>query len=139
MIRAGNMDGSLWNQLTFFKITRALAFHFFLSRETNGGPGNGDGDRLHATNVMEAPALSIIASIGLEHTRILGDTIELIALVKGCFIKAGRPILVGPKVPHAVLRKCTEDQGAGTYYTCGDVLGQPEILSESERMGYDLD
>jgi dihydrofolate synthase/folylpolyglutamate synthase len=125
---------------TFFEITTALAFSFFLSRETDVVVlETGMGGRLDATNVMIAPAISIITTIGLEHTRILGDTIELIALVKGGIIKAGRPVLVGPNVPHAVLRKCAADQGAGTYYTCDDVLGEREALSENALMSYDLE
>jgi dihydrofolate synthase/folylpolyglutamate synthase len=126
---------------TFFEITTALAFQFYSARKTDVVVlETGLGGRQDATNVVTAPAISIITSIGLEHTRVLGDTIELIALEKGGIIKAGRPVLVGPNVPHAVLRKCAEDKGAGTYYTCDDVLGEPdEALSKSELMDYDLE
>jgi dihydrofolate synthase/folylpolyglutamate synthase len=126
---------------TFFEITTALAFQYYAARGTDVVVlETGLGGRLDATNVVKAPAISIITSIGLEHTRILGDTIELIALEKGGIIKAGRPILVGPNVPHAVLRKCAVEKGAGTYYTCDDVLGKPdEALSKSEMMDYDLE
>jgi dihydrofolate synthase/folylpolyglutamate synthase len=126
---------------TFYEITTALAFSYFHSRDTNVVVlETGLGGRLDATNVVKAPAISIITSIGLEHTAILGDTVELIALEKGGIIKPGRPVLVGPNVPHAVLRQCAEDKGAGTYYTCEDVLGQSdEALSENERMDYDLE
>jgi dihydrofolate synthase/folylpolyglutamate synthase len=120
------------------EITTALAFSFFHARGTDVVVlETGLGGRLDATNVVTAPAISIITSIGLEHTRILGDTIELIALEKGGIIKPGRPVLVGPNVPHAVLRKCAEGKGAGTYYTCEDVLGQPDALSKIELMDYD--
>ena len=53
----------------------------------------GLGGRLDATNIVKNPALSIITSIGLEHTRILGDTKEKIALEKGGIMKKGRPVL----------------------------------------------
>lgn len=39
----------------------------------------GLGGRLDATNVFEEPLLTIITSISLEHTQILGDSIEAIA------------------------------------------------------------
>jgi dihydrofolate synthase/folylpolyglutamate synthase len=96
---------------------------------------------LDATNVVTSPAVSIITSIGLEHTRILGDTVEEIALEKGGIIKPGRPVLVGPNVPHAVLRQCAKDKGAGTYYTCDEVLGQAvyEALSQNDIEDYDLE
>lgn len=117
---------------TFFEITTALAFKFFeeadiVVLET------GLGGRLDATNVVSAPAMSIITSIGLEHTRILGDTIEEIALEKGGIIKKGRPVLVGPNVPHDVLRECANEKGASQYLTCDDVLG----TTQTEITDYD--
>lgn len=42
----------------------------------------GLGGRLDATNAVEKPALSIITSISLDHTAILGDTIRKIAVEK---------------------------------------------------------
>ena len=110
---------------TFFEITTALAFAFYAKRHCDVVVlETGLGGRLDATNVIRSPALSIITSIGLEHTRILGDTIELIAKEKGGIIKPGRPVLVGPNVPHDVLRACAAEHGASAYYTCDDVLGR---------------
>lgn len=108
---------------TFFEITTALAFLFFrkadiIVLET------GLGGRLDATNVIKSPSLSVITSIGLEHTRILGNTVEEIAIEKGGIMKKSRPVLVGPNVPHEVLRRCAEEKGASHYLTCDDVLGK---------------
>lgn len=89
--------------------------------------------------MIKNPAVTVITSIGLEHTRILGDTIELIALEKGGIIKEGRPVLVGPNVPHDVLRQCAIEKGASGYYTCDDVLGVPEDQSEESLQDYDLE
>jgi dihydrofolate synthase / folylpolyglutamate synthase len=126
---------------TFFEITTALAFAFFGARQADVVVlETGLGGRLDATNVIQAPAISIITSIGLEHTRILGDTIELIALEKGGIIKAGRPVLVGPNVPHDVLRQCASEKHASAYYTCDDVLGVPDDSSkELTLQDYDLE
>ena len=52
----------------------------------------GLGGRLDATNAVEKPALSIITSISLDHTAILGDTIEKIAGEKAGIIKPGVPV-----------------------------------------------
>mmetsp|Transcript_21039 Transcript_21039/g.24030 ORF Transcript_21039/g.24030 Transcript_21039/m.24030 type:complete len:518 (+) Transcript_21039:168-1721(+) len=117
---------------TFFEITTALAFIFFrkadiIVLET------GLGGRLDATNVVKSPSLSVITSIGLEHTRILGNTVEEIAMEKGGIIKKSRPVLVGPNVPHDVLQKCAEQKGASEYLTCDDVLGK----SNSSITDYD--
>jgi dihydrofolate synthase/folylpolyglutamate synthase len=119
---------------TFFEITTALAFSYFQEADVVVLE-TGLGGRLDATNVIQAPALSIITSIGLEHTRILGDTIELIAIEKGGIIKKDCPVLVGPHCPHAVLRECAIEKGASQYYTCDDVLGpvQREITDYDEE------
>ena len=114
---------------TFFEITTALAFLFFAEQNVHVVVlETGLGGRLDATNVVRNPALSVITSIGLEHTRILGDTIELIAMEKGGIIKPDCPVLVGPNVPHDVLRQCAEEKKAKAFYTCEDVLGEPSTV-----------
>lgn len=119
---------------TFFEITTALAFKYFQDADVVVLE-TGLGGRLDATNVIAAPAVSIITSIGLEHTRILGDTVEEIALEKGGIIKKDRPILVGPHCPHSVLRNCASEKGASQYLTCDDVLGEAseEIIDYDEE------
>ena len=52
----------------------------------------GLGGRLDATNSFETPAVSIITSISLDHTDILGDTIEKIAAEKAGIIKKNVPV-----------------------------------------------
>ncbi len=52
----------------------------------------GLGGRLDATNSVDDPKLSIITSISLDHTDILGDTIEKIAAEKAGIIKKGVPV-----------------------------------------------
>lgn len=54
----------------------------------------GLGGRLDATNVI-LPELSVITSIGLDHTAFLGDTVELIAREKAGIIKSKTPTVVG--------------------------------------------
>ena len=49
----------------------------------------GLGGRLDATNVVD-PAASIIVTISLDHTRILGETVEEIAAEKAGIIKPGK-------------------------------------------------
>lgn len=54
----------------------------------------GLGGRLDATNVVD-PVVSVITSVGLEHQRILGDTVEQIAEEKAGILKPGREALFG--------------------------------------------
>lgn len=53
----------------------------------------GLGGRFDATNVIPCPLVQVITSIGLDHTAILGDTIEQIAFEKAGIIKGGTTIL----------------------------------------------
>ncbi len=52
----------------------------------------GLGGRLDATNSVDHPVISVITSISLDHTEILGDTIEQIAGEKAGIIKPGVPV-----------------------------------------------
>jgi dihydrofolate synthase/folylpolyglutamate synthase len=110
---------------TFFEITTGLSFSYFVESGVDVVVlETGLGGRLDATNVITKPNLCIVTSIGLEHTAILGDTVELIAVEKAGIIKKDVPILVGPNVPHDVIRNCAKEKGAQAYYTCEDVLGK---------------
>ena len=81
--------------LSFFEMTAALAFdHFAQSDVEVAVIETGLGGRLDATNVI-MPILSIITNIGLEHTALLGDTLEKIATEKAGIIKKSRPVMIG--------------------------------------------
>lgn len=49
----------------------------------------GLGGRLDATNAIDAPEVCVITNIGLDHTAILGDTVEQIAAEKAGILKPG--------------------------------------------------
>lgn len=79
------------NYRTVFELLTALAFLAFRELKVELGLVEvGLGGRLDATNVVD-PALSIITRIGLDHTHLLGDTVEKIAWDKGHIIKPGKP------------------------------------------------
>lgn len=73
----------------------------------------GLGGRLDATNSILNPTLTIITSIGLDHTEILGDTIEKIAAEKAGIIKAGVPLIYDgtSKEAATVLKNTAENAG----------------------------
>lgn len=119
---------------TFFEVTTALGFAFFQKRNVDVVVlETGLGGRLDATNVVSNPKISVITSIGLEHTRILGDTVELIGREKAGIMKPNAPVLVGPNVPHDVMKECADEKGTDGYWTCQDVLGD-EIDDNPERV-----
>jgi dihydrofolate synthase / folylpolyglutamate synthase len=96
-------------QLTFFEVTTAMAFEYFKANKVDYAViETGLGGRLDATNVI-TPMASIITSISLEHTKILGNSIEEIAAEKGGIIKKGIPVFIGklpPKALDVIEKKC---------------------------------
>lgn len=62
----------------------------------------GLGGRLDATNVVERPELTVITTIDLDHTDMLGPDIATIAGEKAGIIKAGRPCVIGVQRPEAL-------------------------------------
>ncbi len=88
--------------LTIFEVTTSLAFLYFAREEVDLGVIEvGLGGRLDATNVI-TPLVSIITSLSLDHTYLLGDTLEEIAAEKGGIIKPGVPVVSAPQRPAAV-------------------------------------
>ena len=84
--------------ITFFEITTAAAFLAFARVPADALVLEvGLGGKLDATNVIDAPLVSIITPVDLDHQHYLGDTIDLIAAEKAGIIKAGRPVVVGPQ------------------------------------------
>lgn len=82
--------------LTYFEFTTAMAYMAFVQARCDVAIVEcGMGGRWDATNVVDSPVLSIITSIGLDHTAWLGITEKAIALEKAGIIKNGRPVVSG--------------------------------------------
>ena len=82
-------------ELSFFEMTAAMAFDYFAQSDVEVAViETGLGGRLDATNII-VPILSIITNIGLEHTALLGDTLQKIAAEKAGIIKKSIPVIVG--------------------------------------------
>lgn len=84
----------LASRATFFEATTAVMFKYFADNGVDYAVvETGLGGRLDSTNIVD-PLVSIITSIGLDHTEILGDTLEKIANEKGGIIKPNKPVVV---------------------------------------------
>ncbi|MDP4188954.1 MAG: folylpolyglutamate synthase/dihydrofolate synthase family protein [Bacteroidota bacterium] len=80
---------------SFFEMTVALAFKYFASQNVDVAVIEvGLGGRLDSTNII-TPVLSVITNIGLDHTDILGGTLEKIAAEKAGIIKKKVPVVIG--------------------------------------------
>ncbi|QTL97244.1 bifunctional folylpolyglutamate synthase/dihydrofolate synthase [Iocasia frigidifontis] len=79
---------------SYFEIVTVIAFLYFYRKGVDLVMLEvGLGGRLDATNVIKKPLLSVITSISLEHTAILGDSIIEIAREKAGIIKSNCPVL----------------------------------------------
>ncbi|WP_221090048.1 bifunctional folylpolyglutamate synthase/dihydrofolate synthase [Deinococcus aquaedulcis] len=80
---------------SFFEIVTALGVLLFAEAGVQVAVMEvGLGGRLDATNALE-PALSVITTVGLDHTAILGDTPQAIAAEKAGILRPGRPAVTG--------------------------------------------
>lgn len=85
------------NELSFFEMTVGMAFQYFAKEKVDIAVVEvGLGGRLDSTNII-TPEVSLITNIGLDHTHILGNTLEKIALEKAGIIKRGVPVVVSEK------------------------------------------
>ena len=99
---------------TTFELYTAYAFLLFsLAKCQWAVIETGLGGRLDATNTI-IPEASVLCPIELEHTKILGNTIEAIAFEKGKIIKEGVPSFVGfeTKEAYEVFKKEAREQNS---------------------------
>lgn len=100
---AETFDETEFGGVTEFEFKTALGFFYWKQKACDWVALEvGLGGRLDATNIV-TPRSSAIVSISLDHTQILGDSVEAIAYEKAGIIKAGAPCVVGD-VPEGALR-----------------------------------
>ncbi|MCU4652366.1 bifunctional folylpolyglutamate synthase/dihydrofolate synthase [Roseibacterium sp. SDUM158016] len=97
--------------ITYFEITTAAAFVAFAETPADYTLLEvGLGGRLDATNVIEAPRLTVITPVDMDHQQYLGDTLQQIAAEKAGIIKRGVPVVVGRQAEAAL--EVIEDRAA---------------------------
>ena len=105
----------------------------------------GLGGRLDATNAIDNPALAIITSISLDHTAILGDTIEKIAGEKAGIIKLGVPVFFdgSSKKAAEVIKAKASELGVSCREVTKNAYEIQEVhrkyIAFSRRSAYDKD
>ena len=104
--------------MSFFEFTVAMAFNYFTESKVDIAIiETGLGGRLDSTNIIN-PELSIITNIGLDHTNLLGNTIEKIAFEKAGIIKKNTPIIIGRKQHKTkeIFKSIAKEKNAKLYY-----------------------
>ncbi len=102
---------------TFFEIYTGLALLFFAYQKVDFAVLEvGLGGRLDATNVV-SPLIGAITQISYDHTKILGESLSLIAREKAGIIKKGMKVVTSPQEREAlsVIRKTCEEKKVPLY------------------------
>ncbi|XP_039177373.1 folylpolyglutamate synthase, mitochondrial isoform X3 [Crotalus tigris] len=96
----------------YFRFLTIMAFHVFLQEKVDLAVIEvGIGGAYDCTNIVRKPIVCGISSLGIDHTSILGDTIEKIAWQKGGIFKPGVPAFTVPQPerPLDVLKQRAEE------------------------------
>uniref|UniRef100_A0A8B9WQ99 Folylpolyglutamate synthase, mitochondrial n=1 Tax=Bos mutus grunniens TaxID=30521 RepID=A0A8B9WQ99_BOSMU len=100
-------DSSCVSMPGYFRFLTLMAFHVFLQEKVDLAVLEvGIGGAYDCTNIIRKPVVCGITSLGIDHTGLLGDTMEKIAWQKGGIFKSGVPAftVLQPDEPLAVLR-----------------------------------
>jgi dihydrofolate synthase / folylpolyglutamate synthase len=119
---------------TFYETLLALAFLYFTQERVEAAVIEvGLGGRLDGTNVVD-PVVAAITSVGYDHTEVLGETIEEIALEKAGIAKRGVPLVLAPvsEEARAVIERYAAETGAPVVHVA-DVVQVEADGSEQAR------
>jgi dihydrofolate synthase/folylpolyglutamate synthase len=123
--------------LSFFEYTTLLAFEAFRDARCEIVVLEvGLGGRLDSTNIV-TPEVCVITNIGMEHQRILGDTLAKIAAEKAGVLKPGVPCIVGTRARSAkrAIRAKARVVGAPIRWIDRDFGSRREGKTLSVRVG----
>jgi len=99
-IESMNQDAT-FRRLTYFEALTALTFAYFKKKQVDVQVLEvGLGGRLDATNIVK-PVVCIITPISIDHTQILGNSLEEIAREKAGIIKPGCWVVLSPQPAEA--------------------------------------
>jgi dihydrofolate synthase / folylpolyglutamate synthase len=124
---------------TYFELCTAVALrHFAKTRVDVALIETGMGGRLDSTNIVIPEAVAI-TSIGLDHTRYLGETLDAIAGEKAGIIKQGIPVVSGETnpVPLRVIAETAKANNAPLLLLDRDFSASATGPVWTQRFSYD--
>lgn len=124
---------------SFFEITTAMAFKYFSEQNVDIAVIEvGLGGRLDSTNII-TPILSVITNVSLDHTQLLGSSLEKIAYEKAGIMKKGVPCVIGEAPPElrTVYDVVAAEKGTTIVYAEDPVvIERAEPLAEGKGLHY---
>ena len=125
---------------TEFELITAIALEYFRRQNCDIVVLEvGMGGRLDSTNVINTPILSVITEISLDHTGMLGDTVEAIAAEKAGIIKTGVPVMFSgtDTRARAVIANTAQRMGCVITYPAYDTLWVEQSSIEGSTFTYE--
>jgi dihydrofolate synthase/folylpolyglutamate synthase len=126
------VKNNLWNlESSFFELTATMAFDYFAKKEVDIAVIEvGLGGRLDSTNII-TPEVSVITNIGLDHTNLLGETLEKIAAEKAGIIKQKVPVVIGITQPETkqVFTDFAKSNQTSVFFADHDYICSYSLLS----------
>lgn len=139
-----------YDELTEFEVITAIGFKYFEEQKIDILVLEvGMGGRHDASNVIKESLVSLITTIGFDHTEFLGDTLEKIAFEKAGIIKENSNVVIYPqdeiiknvikeeaKLKNSsvfeadannINRICSDLSGQTVKYLKNDVFNLPEL------------
>jgi len=140
--------GTALSQLTYFEVLTSLAFAYFKKNQVDFQVLEvGLGGRLDATN-LSSPIVCVITPISLDHTQILGNSLEEIAWEKAGIVKPGCWVVLSPQpeeVASVISNVCREKEAKMvqvgkdiTWHKIGSDLYSQSLVIEGRRNNYQV-
>jgi len=124
--------------LSFFELSFGLSLSYFKQNKVDYAIIEvGLGGRLDATNIIN-PLVSVVTNISYDHTEILGDTLEKIAVEKAGIIKEKSQLIVGERnklTDEIFINKCKEKS---TEITFVPDIAEDVIYSEIDYLNKNI-
>ena len=122
-------------ELSFFEFTVAMAFDYFAKQKVDIAIiETGLGGRLDSTNIIN-PELAIITNISLDHTNLLGDTVEKIAKEKAGIIKNKTPVIIGrrQKETTSIFKNIAKEKNANLIYASPQKVYASDLKGDYQK------
>ncbi|MGA8535803.1 MAG: bifunctional folylpolyglutamate synthase/dihydrofolate synthase, partial [Thermoplasmata archaeon] len=132
-------EGTIDRAPTFFEVTTALGFDWFARSQIDVGVIEvGMGGRLDSTNIVQG-RVGVITTIELEHTELLGSTLDAIAHEKAGILKPGMTGVLGELPPghRGVVEADAGRAGVPLWHLGREVAVEHRTLSE-DGQGFDV-
>lgn len=119
----------------YFKYLTVLSFHVFMSEGVDTAIYEvGVGGKFDSTNIIEKPTVTGITSLGIDHTLMLGTTIESIAWNKAGIMKKDCAAIVATQTEYPQSLDVVEHEAKEIGVSSFEVVG-PDVVPKNIKLG----